>query len=136
MALKVITGLGWHINHEKSLLVPSQLKEFLGLTIDMTGEPCFWVPMGKAHALKHDIERLLCAHDQDGQVLVRWAVVVAGHCCSLMSWNSHIHLSDVAQNDLWEWMAGMATWDGRLALMRPFDMAGGMDAAGTSMSWS
>lgn len=35
----------------------------------------------------------------------------------------------MAQNDLWEWMAGMATWDGRLALMRPFDMVLNTDAS-------
>jgi hypothetical protein len=69
-ALEVITSLGWHINHKKSALVLSQSKEFLGLTINMTREPHFWVPMGKAHTLKHNIKYLLHTHNQDGQVPV------------------------------------------------------------------
>jgi hypothetical protein len=51
VVLKVLAGLGWHINSEKSLLEPSQVKEFLGLVIDMTEEPCFWVPLYKVHTI-------------------------------------------------------------------------------------
>jgi len=81
--LETISGLGWHINYEKSLLEPSQSKEFLGLMVDTSTEPLFRVPAEKLHALKHDIKRLLRMHDKAGSVPVRRAAAVAGHCCSL-----------------------------------------------------
>jgi len=84
VVLKTISGLGWHINYEKSLLEPSQSKEFLGLMVDTLAKPHFQVLVEKLHVLKHDIERLLWMHAKAGLVPVRWAVAVVGHCCSLM----------------------------------------------------
>ncbi len=82
--LKTISGLGWHINYEKSSLELSQAKDFLGLMVDTSAELRFWVPPEKLHTLKHNIKRLLQMHTKARSVPVQWAAAVVGHCCSLM----------------------------------------------------
>jgi hypothetical protein len=46
-----LNKLGWQINKEKSMLIPSQCTKFLGLLIDMTATPCFKVPTEKIQAV-------------------------------------------------------------------------------------
>lgn len=169
VVLKTLADLGWHISLEKSSLDPSQSKEFLGLTVDTAGpEPRFRVPAAKAHALRHDIDRLLRAHSQEGLIPVRRVAAVAGHCCSLTravlpaqlllrnlyrdikcrrDWSSLIRLSPASVRDLQDWLAGLSTWDGRVATSRPFDAvldtdaslsgwgAALMDSSATSAGW-
>ena len=57
--LSMLTDLGWVINWEKLSLELSQVKQFLGLIVDTTLEPQFWVLTTKAHALCHNIVHLL-----------------------------------------------------------------------------
>ncbi len=51
----LLHDLRWTINTDKSSLEPKQVKEFLGLLVDTTGEPCFQVPHQKVHTVRHDI---------------------------------------------------------------------------------
>jgi len=62
----LLNQLGWQVNFEKSNLMLSQSKEFLGLLINTTGPPSFKVPPHKSHALWHNINCLLCLFRQQG----------------------------------------------------------------------
>ena len=55
----LLQSLGWSINHKKSQLEPSQVREYLGFIIDSTWSAVHLkVPVKKVHSLRHDISRL------------------------------------------------------------------------------
>lgn len=56
--LKILSRLGWQINWEKSSLVPSQTKQFLGIIIDSKKER-FFLPQRKIEAIESQIAPLL-----------------------------------------------------------------------------
>jgi hypothetical protein len=81
--ISTLNELGWQINEEKSMLIPSQCTEFLGLLIDMTATPHFKVPMEKIWAVQRDVDHLLLLHDKTGHVPVCKLVAVTSLCISL-----------------------------------------------------
>jgi len=148
--LSILDQLGWQVNFKKSNLTPSQSKEFLGLLINTTGPPSFKVPPRKSHALRHDIDRLLCLFRQQGQVPVQKLAAVIGQGVALTkailpaklilcntyhdiaqraNWNSLIPLSAATILDLEDWRHGLSTWNGRLANLRPCNVLLNTDAS-------
>jgi hypothetical protein len=140
MMLNLLLDLSWSVNWEKSSLKPSQTKEFLGLTVNTSAKPRFWVPAAKSHTLHHNISHLIHTAHSHGSVPVHQAAAVAGHCVSLahtvlpahlllqnlyhnishqMGWNSQIRLSEEAIHDLEEWQAGLLKWDSHMASIHP-----------------
>jgi len=83
LTLRLLDQLGCQVNFKKSDLTPSQSKEFLGLLVDMTGPPLFKVPPHKSHALRHDIDCLLCLFRQQGQVPGQKLATVIGQGVAL-----------------------------------------------------
>jgi hypothetical protein len=58
--LTLFSALGLEINLKKSILEPSRVVEFLGLTLDLSAEiPKITVPAGKRRAILSDISRML-----------------------------------------------------------------------------
>lgn len=54
----ILGKLGWQINEDKSVLVPSQVRQFLGITVDSRAQK-FFLPTSKIEAIKKLIEPLL-----------------------------------------------------------------------------
>lgn len=141
LMLKLLDNLGWQVNFEKSDLEPGQVKEFLGLLVDMLGPPTFCMLLRKLHALCHDSDHLhLAAHM--GEVLVWKLMVVVGQGVALMcavllvklllwnaycdivhwmSWSASVRLSSATLCNLWEWWHSLALWNGQVAMMQPHD---------------
>lgn len=146
--LELLLSLGWHINWEKSSLVPSQSSTFLGLLVDTSGTPMFKVPPRKKHDLIHDVSRLI-AHSKK-PIPVRRVAAVVGHCTSLSAaivptnlmlrnlhqvirhrknWNSSVFLSDAAIQDLRWWKSALRSWDGKMVAPRDPDLILETDAS-------
>jgi len=66
LTLHLLNQLGWQVNFEKSDLMLSQSKEFLGLLINTMGPPLFKVPPCTSHALWHNMNLLLLLFRQQG----------------------------------------------------------------------
>jgi len=137
--LSILNQLGWQVNFEKSNLMPSQSKEFLGLLIDTTSTPSFKVPPRKSHVLWHNIDHLLHLFRQQGQVPVQKLASVIGQGVALTkailpaklllcnayhntawraNWNSLVPLSAATILDLEDWHHGLSTLNSRLANLR------------------
>jgi len=138
--LSILDQLGWQVNFEKSDLMPSQSKEFLGLLVGTTGPPSFKAPPHKSHALRHNIDHLLRLFRQQGQVPVQKLAAVISQGVALTkailpaklllcnayhnitqraNWNSLVPLSAAMILDLKDWCHGLSTWNGHLANLRP-----------------
>jgi hypothetical protein len=81
--ISTLNELGWQINEEKSMLIPSQCTKFLSLLINTTATPHFKVPMEKIQAVQRDMDHLLLLHNKTSHIPVHKLVVVAGLCVSL-----------------------------------------------------
>src|SRR3989338_2540714 len=55
--VRALTELGWHINYDKSVLVPQQKIEFLGYTLDLSGWPAIGLPPLKRRRIAHELSR-------------------------------------------------------------------------------
>ena len=132
--LQLLTELGWHVNGNKSSLTPSQQVEYLGFQFDTSGKRAtIRVPAGKRRNIKHEIRRLLrVPHMQ--QVPVRRVARIAGLLTSISravaptkmmthrlyrlistrtTWNSAVHVTPAARQDLEWWLDALETWNGQ-----------------------
>jgi hypothetical protein len=124
--------------------------EFLGVLVNTTDMLKFHVPLSKAHALHHDIKRLLHLHDREGKVPVHRLAAVVGqgvamtkvvllgklllcnvHCviATWKSWNDQVQLLTAVVEDLEEWLHGLLLWDGNLTHLCPHDVLIDTDAS-------
>ena len=79
--VNTLEGLGFFINYEKSQLIPSSEKTYIGYVINTTRKnDAIWVsiPKDRIKRLKHDIARLLRHKRASAWALAR----VAGQCIS------------------------------------------------------
>ena len=141
MAIQTLTRLGWKINWDKSILIPTPKIPFIGyiLFTEGPGSPIIRIPAERVRQLRKDIKRLLRKTDR---------TVTARHlaramCCygkavapgklllcnayRLLStradWNSVLTLDTTKCQDLewWHQALGPGGWNGASLTPRPID---------------
>src|SRR3989338_5832832 len=57
-AVKLLTSLGWNINFNKSVLIPTQSIEYLGFILDTTDRVKIDIPKKKRKVISHEAARM------------------------------------------------------------------------------
>lgn len=131
--LQTLQKVGVSVNFEKSDLVPSHRKEYIGYMIDTTYNSQYvWlsIPQKRITKLKHDIIRVLKKRSSTARNLAR----ITGQCISMSKavlpgklllrnlyrllkqrtcWQDVLQLDKSAIADLEWWHAGLKSWNGR-----------------------
>ena len=134
--LDTLSQLGLTVNHEKSVLRPSDVVTYLGFVVRCAGPdgpPVITVPKSKVSKLKQDITRALKRSRISARLLARFA----GRCISMLaavfpcklklrnvyrllnsrhSWEASLEWSPGAVEDLTWWVQSLDSWNGRLLL--------------------
>ena len=151
--LQLMSRLGWFINYEKSSLVPSTVKEFIGYVLETDNEDsCVWIkiPNERISKLCKDINRAL----NKGQITARALARIAGQCISMAkavlpaklllrniyrllrtrsTWQDILVLDEPTVSDLHWWKASLKSWNGRAVQPKQIDFQLTTDAS--SMGW-
>ena len=124
LLLEELESLGFIINLEKSVLVPSKIQTFIGYKIHSEGKPYISIPSDRVYKLRKDIKRLLSKGCASARIIAR----VAGQCIAMTraiipgklllrnlyrllatknSWDEILHLDKFTINDLNWWLVGL-----------------------------
>lgn len=146
--LSTLEQLGWVVNFEKSSLEPSVKKDFIGYTIDTSGDkPIIRIPQQRITKLRKDITRCL----GKGKILARALARIGGQCVSMYkcifpaklqlrnlyrllatrtSWSDIIVLDQATINDLVWWKTSLSKWNGLVVQDFQIDIQMTTDASG------
>ena len=149
--IELLQTLGWTINSEKSDLVPSLSKTFIGYVIDNTGSrTVIKVTPDRIRKVRKDIGRVL----KHQSVTARGLARIAGQCVSMskcvlpaklllrnvyrllktrLSWRDVLNLDNCTNNDLRWWFDSLSQWNGVIVESKPIDCQLVTDAS--SMAW-
>eukprot|EP00735_Rhodelphis_limneticus_P009037 TRINITY_DN2492_c0_g1::TRINITY_DN2492_c0_g1_i1::g.8884::m.8884 TRINITY_DN2492_c0_g1::TRINITY_DN2492_c0_g1_i1::g.8884 ORF type:complete len:657 (+),score=31.37,sp/Q99315/YG31B_YEAST/24.66/8e-19,RVT_1/PF00078.22/4.8e-17,Dam/PF05869.6/3.1e-05,RNase_H/PF00075.19/0.001 TRINITY_DN2492_c0_g1_i1:1350-3320(+) len=140
LLLGSLASFGWHVNMDKSSLVPAQVAEYLGMIIDCQSEPVIRIPKAKITTIRHEVGRCLSL-DSRGRLSARQLARAVGLCQSVTravlpgrlllrscyqclsqkaSWESLIHLTPQAREDLVWWLRSLKQWNGRATTPKIF----------------
>lgn len=153
--MHLLAELGWHINEEKSSLVPTQCTNFLGLTLDTSNEMPVWrVPPPKKSMIRKDARRLMrdalqgplparrVAHVVGKLIAISLAVTsthvlvrnlincINESMATQTSWTQPtVRLSQPALADLNQLVELLTLWDGRAVVQSPPELTLETDAS-------
>ena len=138
--IKTLQELGWKINFEKSILIPTQSIEYLGLIIETcnNGTPVLKVPKSKINKLKKDIQRILKCENVTARVLAKLVGQCNFICRAILpgklmlrnvhrllrtkvTWETKLVLDTEARADLRWWIESMSAWNGKAILPSSVD---------------
>ncbi len=149
--LDTFTELGFLVNYEKSFLVPSTSKDFIGYTVDSVGpadQPWLYIPASKIAKLKKDITRCL----KLGFVHARFLAKIAGQGIAMSraiaagklklrslysllatkhSWSDRLRLTTEVSEDLEWWRTAVDSWNGSPLCTQPVECQVWTDASNT-----
>lgn len=145
--LTCLISLGWSINWDKSDLVPSQTKRFIGYNLDTTGEyPTISIPAERLRLLRKDINRVIAK----GVLTARQLARITGQCISMVaaivpgklflrhayrllaqrqSWQDKLILDHGTISDLQWWLSALDSWNCHQIRLRPVDIQIETDAS-------
>lgn len=139
LVLETLQTLGFHINEEKSSLIPENTKQFLGYLV-VTGDDSVTlkVPKSRIKKVRADIRRALAKPTIRARTLAR----VIGQCVattkavlpgklklreayrllrSKTSWDSILVWSETARSDFEWWITALEQWNGSTLLPTSID---------------
>ncbi len=150
--IQLLQSLGWYISSEKSHLVPDQLRDHLGFTLDTRGsQVLIRVQEAKRKTVPKEVKHLI-TRAQKGPVHPRLVARVTGLCLSLsrvvsptkvllqniyadlahlVSWSQQIMLQQATLKDLHWWLDCLRTWDSKTITDPPTEMILEVDASNT-----
>ena len=147
--IKTLQNLGWHINWEKSSLIPETTKTYLGYVINSIGSqkfPTLHITRQRVLKLRKDIKRTLLCKQVQARALAR----VAGQCISMTqaiipgklllrstyrllatktSWLDNLILSQPVLSELQWWLEATKSWNVKEIQTRPVDLQMSVDAS-------
>ena len=149
--IELLQSLGWTINFEKSDLVPSLSKTFIGYVIDNSGSrTVIKVTSDRIRKVRKDINRVLKKQSVTARGLAR----IAGQCVSMskcvlpaklllrnmyrllksrLCWSDVLLLDTCTNNDLKWWYESLTQWNGVIVENKPIDCQLVTDAS--SIAW-
>ena len=149
--IDLLQSLGLTINFEKSDLVPSLSKTFIGYVIDNTcSRTIIKVTPNRIRKVKKDIGRVL----KHQSVTARGLARIAGQCVSMskcilpaklllrnvyrllktrLTWRDVLKLDSCTKNDLKWWFESLSQWNGVIVECKPIDCQLVTDAS--SIAW-
>ena len=149
LVIHTLNDLGLKINLEKSVLRPCQIIDYLGYTIDATGE---YVSIKAQKARVVRIKRQIKAVINKGRASARVLAKTAGLCVSVawvvahgklflrhiyrllatrQSWDSDLILNSLCINELSWWLEAIDEWNCKLVKPQPIDIQLETDASHT-----
>lgn len=139
LLLKTLQDLGWVVNFEKSSLVESYVKPYLGYIIDTSGEQCvIRITSERIRKLKRDIKKVLFK----GEIQARGLARIAGQCVSMSkcifpaklllrnlyrllatrkSWSDSLLLDKYTRTDLHWWLDSVSQWNALFVVNKQID---------------
>ena len=149
--IELLQSLGWTINFEKSDLMPSLSKTFIGYVIDNSGSrTVIKVTSDRIRKVRKDINRVLKKQSVTARGLAR----IAGQCVSMskcvlpaklllrnvyrllksrLCWSDVLLLDTCTNNDLKWWYESLTQWNGVIVENKPIDCQLVTDAS--SIAW-
>ena len=137
LLLETLYSLGWRVNFEKSSLVQSKVKNYIGYRIRTdTDKPTIEIPHDRVRKLKKDIIRVLQCKLIKARVLAR----IAGQCVAMFravapgklmlrsvyrllsrrsSWDDVLQFNDSAIADLTWWLGSLDQWNSSILITGP-----------------
>ena len=146
-----LQDLGFVINWEKSQIVPSTSKLFIGYIVDSVGDgkyPWIKVPRKKIRKLKRDIRNVL----SNKRCTAKLLACIAGQCVSMTKaiipgklllrnvykllstrkdWYDVLTIDEQCENDLLWWTSALESWNGAPIKSQPVDIQIKTDASST-----
>ena len=147
--LLTLKKLGWHVNFEKSVLVPATTVIFVGYVLisDSPDGHC-WIkiPHGRIRTTRRAIQRILKAGKATARVLAR----IAGRCVAMtmcilpaklllrnlyrllsrrQTWGDTLILDPPTVQDLTWWISALSQWNGAPISTRPVEAQVTTDAS-------